>query len=64
MIMNLEQIIVNMNSKKCCDNCIYYSWYYDYCKLWNVEIDARSICNNFIRSEKNDSYTNRDSGNT
>ena len=54
MIMSLEQIIVNMNSKKCCDNCIYYNWYYDYCKLWNVEIDARSVCNNFIRSEKND----------
>ena len=52
MIMNLKQTIVNMNSKKCCDNCIYYQWYYDYCKLWDVKIDSRYICNNYKEREK------------
>lgn len=36
-----------MNSNKCCDNCIYYHWYYDFCELWNVKVDARSICNSY-----------------
>lgn len=35
------------SKKKCCDTCIYYNWYYDFCKLWEVEIDGRSICKNY-----------------
>lgn len=50
--MSSKQTIVNMNSKKCCDNCIYYSWYYDYCKLWNIKIDSRYVCNNYKEREK------------
>lgn len=29
---------------KCCDNCIYYRWYYDHCDLFDCEVDARSMC--------------------
>lgn len=35
-----------------CDNCIYYNWYYDWCKKWKCKVDDRSICNNFINKEK------------
>ena len=34
-----------MTSKKCCDTCKYYEWYYDRCNLFNCKMDARSKCN-------------------
>ena len=36
-----------MSSKKCCDNCRYYEWYYDWCNLFKCEMDARSRCNSY-----------------
>ena len=33
------------NRMKCCDNCIFYEWYYDRCKRWMCFInDPRSVC--------------------
>ena len=30
---------------KCCDNCIFYEWYYDRCKRWMCFINnPRSVC--------------------
>lgn len=33
--------------KKCCDNCQYYNWYYDWCNKWKCEIDFRSCCDEY-----------------
>lgn len=33
--------------EKKCDNCHFYTWYYDYCQKWDCEKDARSVCDNF-----------------
>lgn len=32
-----------MNNKHCCDTCIYYHWYYDYCEKWNCATDAKEV---------------------
>ena len=37
--------------KKCCDNCIYYKWYYDKCTKFDCEVDARSVCSEFVAFE-------------
>ena len=29
---------------KCCDNCTYYRWYFDWCTKWKCEKDYRSLC--------------------
>ena len=29
---------------KCCDNCTYYKWYFDWCTKWKCEMDYRSLC--------------------
>ena len=34
----------NQQSKKCCDTCKYYHWYYDKCDKYDCEVDARSVC--------------------
>ena len=34
----------NQQSKKCCDTCKYYHWYYDKCNKYDCEVDARSVC--------------------
>ena len=39
-----------MKERKC-DNCRYYEWYYDLCKKWNCEVDARSVYSCF-KSDK------------
>lgn len=28
---------------KCCDNCIKYIWYWDWCTKWRCEVDGRSV---------------------
>ena len=33
-----------MNSKKCCDNCKWYKWYYDLCTLFNCTVNPNTIC--------------------
>lgn len=33
-----------MKTKKCCDNCGRYRWYYDYCEKWKCEVDDRGVC--------------------
>lgn len=30
-----------------CDGCKYYEWYYDHCRKWDCEVDAREIHNCF-----------------
>lgn len=39
--------------KKCCDNCIYYKWYYDKCTKFDCETDARSVCSEFVFPSEN-----------
>ena len=34
----------NQQSKKCCDTCKHYHWYYDKCAKYDCEVDARSVC--------------------
>ena len=51
MIISLKKMKVNMNSKKCCDTCFYYRWYYDFCKLWKIKVDLRAICSNYKEKE-------------
>lgn len=33
-----------MESQKCCDNCKFYEWYYDKCKKYNCEVNAKHLC--------------------
>ena len=35
-----------------CDNCKYYDWYYDHCRKWDCEVDAREIHNCFEPYDK------------
>ena len=42
-----------MTSKKCCDTCKWYKWYYDLCILFNCKVDFRSICNQYLDKNKN-----------
>lgn len=30
-------------NQKCCDNCLHYHWYYDYCDKYDCEVDAREV---------------------
>lgn len=34
-------------NKECCDNCLHYCWYYDYCDKWQCEVDDRSVCSEY-----------------
>ena len=34
-------------NKECCDNCLHYCWYYDYCEKWQCEVDDRSVCSEY-----------------
>ena len=36
---------------KCCDNCKYYSWHYDYCKKYQSIINNKSVCTSFQSSK-------------
>lgn len=34
-----------VDGRKCCDNCIFYEWYYDRCNRWMCFINnPRSVC--------------------
>lgn len=44
-------------SMKCCDNCIYYKWYFDWCTKWKCEMDYRSVCD-FWKNDK-ENWRNR-----
>ena len=44
---------------KCCDNCIYYHWYYNHCDKWNCEVDDRSVCSEFTERKDNDKINRR-----
>ena len=35
-----------------CDNCKYFSWYYDHCLKWDCEVDARAVHNCFEEMER------------
>ena len=41
-----------MKTKKCCDNCERYRWYYDYCKKWKCEVDDRGVCSSWTERVK------------
>ena len=32
-----------MTVQNCCDNCLRYHWYYDYCDKWQCKVDAREV---------------------
>ena len=34
-----------------CDECKYYSWYYDKCTKWDCEVDSREVHNCFEQGE-------------
>ena len=34
-----------------CDNCKHYEWYYDKCRKWDCEVDAREVHNCFEQRE-------------
>ncbi len=36
------------DNRKCCDTCQYYEWYYDKCRFYDCEVDARSICSSYL----------------
>ena len=36
-----------MMEKMNCDNCEYYDWYYDHCRKFDCEVDAREVHNCF-----------------
>ena len=42
-----------MDTKKTCDNCIYYNWYWDKCSKYDCEVDSRSVCNEHEVRENN-----------
>ena len=37
------------DNRKCCDTCQYYEWYYDKCQLYDCEVDARSVCSDYLK---------------
>lgn len=37
---------------RCCDNCKYYGWYYDFCDKWKCEVDAQSCCSEHSRRKE------------
>lgn len=37
------------DNRKCCDICQYYEWYYDKCQLYDCEVDARSVCSDYLK---------------
>ena len=48
---------VDMSKEKCCDNCIYYQWYRDFCEKYQCEMDARNMCSEFEgRQRYKDNY--------
>ena len=47
--------VVDMKSKKCCDTCKYYEWYYDKCNKYNCKVDDRSVCSSHKEREQDDS---------
>lgn len=34
---------MTITHEKNCDNCKWYSWYYDWCEKYEIEMDARSV---------------------
>lgn len=34
-----------------CDGCKHYEWYYDRCRKWDCEVDAREVHNCFEQRE-------------
>lgn len=34
-----------------CDDCKHYKWYYDRCRKWDCEVDAREVHNCFEKRE-------------
>ena len=34
-----------------CDECKHYEWYYDYCRKWECQVDAREVHNCYEKRE-------------
>lgn len=52
-IFSKYMVIGNMmKTKKCCDNCERYRWYYNYCKKWKCEVDDRGVCGSWTERVK------------
>ena len=41
-----------MEEQKCCDTCKFYEWYYDKCKKFNSEVDAKHLCSMYQEREE------------
>ena len=43
-------------NQRCCDNCLWYKWYWDWCERWKSQKDARSVCGEWKKQNesKND----------
>ena len=39
-------------TKKICDNCWYYKWYFDWCTKWKCYMDWRSVCRFWINKQQ------------
>lgn len=41
----------DMKDRLNCDNCKHYEWYYDRCRKWDCEVDARKVHSCFEEQE-------------
>ena len=41
-----------MKQKRCCDNCTFFKWYFDYCTKWKCTKDYRSICSDWKNNKE------------
>ena len=46
---------------KCCDECKYFKWYYDWCDRWKTTIDERAVNNCFEPKEEEEWKTKQTS---
>ena len=43
---------MNISNEKNCDNCVYFNWYYDWCKKFEIEVDGREVHDCFTEREE------------
>ena len=36
-------IVMENTAKRNCDKCACYTWYYDFCRKWECEVDGREV---------------------
>ena len=45
---NNKKQLDDLRFKFCCNNCVYYEWYYDKCTKHACKTDARSVCYDYL----------------